>query len=378
MKNSAKKTNKTGKPASRAPAARARNNAAPKGRSPAQARAGAAATATRRAGLGRGLDALISAQSRAAAQHGNQVARDEIVSSIKNSPRREPPVGQPAQTAPQEPRGEELLKVKVSLIRRSPWQPRGTFDPESLRELAETIKTHGLIQALTCRRIPSEKGGGFELISGERRLRAAIEAGLAEVPVRILDVSDRDAAEMAVIENVQRDDLNAIEEAEGYRTLVEEFKLTQQEVADRVGKGRASVAHALRLLELPDEVKQLVAAGQLSVGHAKVLLSLDNETEQILLARKCVLFGQTVRALERTIAKRESEAGAGKPRMADMPESHARFLLDKLHGFFGAPVRLRPSVTFANGRRARGTIEVDFVDNDDLTRILDLLGISAD
>lgn len=342
-----------------------------------------------RAGLGRGLDALISAKAAATAQQTMQAAREEIVSSIKGAQAsaaaassaaaaKAAPAATAAAVAGKMPDGEEFLQVKTSLIRRSPWQPRGTFNPESLRELAETIKTHGLIQALTCRRIPASKGGGFELISGERRLRAAIDAGLEEVPVRVVRVSDREAAEMAVIENIQRDDLNAIEEAEGYRTLVEEFKLTQQEVADRVGKGRASIAHALRLLELPDEVKQLVSAGQLSVGHAKVLLSLPNETEQVLLARKCVLSGQTVRALERAIARRDEEKTAAGTQKPDMPESHTRFLLDKLHGFFGAPVRLRPSITFANGKKARGTLEIDFIDNDDLSRILELLGIAAD
>ena len=334
----------------------------------------------RHVGLGRGLDALISAKAAATAQQNMQAARKEIVSSIKESQVSAAPTGKG--TAPTAggklPDGEEFLQVKTSLIHRSPWQPRGTFNAESLKELAETIKTHGLIQALTCRRIPASKGGGFELISGERRLRAAIDAGLEEVPVRVVKVSDREAAEMGVIENVQRDDLNAIEEAEGYHTLVEQFKLTQQEVADRVGKGRASIAHAMRLLDLPDEVKQLVAAGQLSVGHAKVLLSLTNETEQVLLARKCVLTGQTVRALERAIARRDEEKTSIGTQKPDMPESHTRFLLDKLHGFFGAPVRLKPSATFANGKKARGTLEIDFIDNDDLSRILELLGISAD
>jgi len=342
----------------------------------------AKASAPRRAGLGRGLDALISAKAAAAAQRDIQAAREEIVSSIKNINTKKQSTEQagqsPAAQSPNAIPGEEFIKVKTNLIHRSPWQPRGTFNQESLHELAETIKVHGLIQALTCRRIPASKGGGFELISGERRLRAAIEAGLDEVPVRVIDVSDRDAAEMAVIENIQRDDLNAIEEAEGYRTLIDEFHLTQQEVADRVGKGRASVAHALRLLELPDEVKQLVSAGQLSVGHAKVLLSLESDTEQTLLARKCVLSGQSVRALEKAIARKEIEKEEMKSRRDDIPESHARFLLDKLHGFFGSPVRLRPSVTFSNGKRARGSIEIDFVDNDDLSRILDLLGIIVD
>lgn len=334
------------------------------------------------AGLGRGLDALISAQATAEREQAAKNARDEIVSAIKSGADAAKSAA-PVQAAPAEtpvqapPSGEEILKVKTSLIQRSPWQPRGTFNPESLHELAETIKVHGLIQALTCRRIPESKGGGFELISGERRLRAAVEAGLDEVPVRIVNVSDREAAEMAIIENVQRDDLNAIEEAEGYKTLVDSFNLTQQEVADRVGKNRASVAHALRLLELPDEVKQLVSVGQLSVGHAKVLLSLADETEQTLLARKCVVEGQSVRALERAIARRDEEKTAPVTRKIDIPESHAKFLLDKMHQFFAAPVRLRPSITFANGKRAKGTIEIDYADNDDLTRILDLLGISA-
>lgn len=334
------------------------------------AKTAAGSARPRQGGLGRGLDALIKAQSDAAKEQAAKNARDEIVSSIRKAPEPAP--------APAAPAGELLLKVKTSQISRSPYQPRGTFDPESLRELSETIKVHGLIQALTCRRIPESKGGGFELISGERRLRAAINAGIEEVPVRVVNVSDREAAEMSIIENVQRDDLNAIEEAEGYKTLIDKFNLTQQEVADRVGKGRASVAHALRLLDLPDEVKQLVSANQLSVGHAKVLLSLSGETEQTLLARRCVLEGMSVRALERAIARRDTARSAPIAHTVDIPESHARFLLDKLHAFFASPVRLHPSMTFANGKRAKGTLEIDFVDNDDLTRILDLLGVSVD
>ncbi len=326
----------------------------------------------RTGGLGRGLDALISAKKTAEAAEVKKSALNKVVSSIKGTVDTKQ-----NKAVPQEPAGEVLLQVNPSLIRKSPWQPRGTFNPDSLRELSETIKVHGLIQALTCRRIPESKGGGFELISGERRLRAAIDAGLTEVPIRIINVSDREAAEMAIIENVQRDDLNAIEEADGYKTLIDKFNLSQQEVADRVGKGRASIANALRLLELPDEVKQLVSAGQLSVGHAKVLLSLDDETEQVLLARKCVVDGQSVRALERHLAKKASPAPTVKGKQ-DIPESHARFLLDKMHDFFAAPVRLRPSVTYANGKRAKGTIEVDFSDNEDLSRILELLGIEVD
>ncbi len=323
-------------------------------------------------GLGRGLDALISAKNTAAQEQAQRNQREGIVASIKGTVSKAAPEANTLQ-------GEMLLNVKPSLIQRSPWQPRGTFDPDSLHELSETIKVHGLIQALTCRRIPESKGGGFELISGERRLRAAIDAGLTEVPIRIINVSDREAAEMAIIENVQRDDLNAIEEAEGYKTLIDNFNLTQQEVADRVGKGRGSIANALRLLDLPDEVKQLVSGGQLSVGHAKVLLSIDDETEQTLLARKCVVDGMSVRSLERSIAKRSAgDHPVTRAPKQDIPETHKKFLLDKMHTYFAAPVRLRPSMTYGNGKRAKGTIEIDFVDNDDLSRILEILGISAD
>jgi ParB family chromosome partitioning protein len=192
--------------------------------------------------------------------------------------------------------------------------------------------------------------------------------------VIVVDAVDRDAAEMAIIENIQREDLNVIEEAEGYRSLAEHFGLTQQEVADRVGKARASVANALRLLDLPDEVKQMLGAGMLSTGHAKVLLSLADEQEQVLLARRCVTEGQTVRALERIIQRRQ--AGKQPEQISsDEPESHRRYLLDRLHARFGTQVRLQPSVTHANGKRGKGCIEMDFYDNEDLDRLLALLGI---
>ncbi|MDD5708820.1 MAG: ParB/RepB/Spo0J family partition protein, partial [Kiritimatiellae bacterium] len=213
---------------------------------------------------------------------------------------------------------------------------------------------------------------------GERRLRAAIEAGLTEVPTIVLDAVDRDAAEMAIIENIQREDLNVIEEAEGYRSLAEHFGLTQQDVADRVGKARTSVANALRLLELPDEVKLLLSANKLSTGHAKVLLSLSGEEEQTLLARRCVTEGQTVRALEKMIQRRQAEKIAAAEKRTDVPETHRRYLLDRLHARFGTQVRLQPSVTHSNGKRTKGCIEMDFYDNDDLDRILGLLGIEVE
>ncbi len=331
--------------------------------------------------LGRGLGALIGETApvvRPAAPAASAAPAAPAVPVPPPAPPVVPasPVPQPGADAAVS--GKAVLMVKTDRIARSPWQPRANFNEEALRELSESIKTHGVIQPLVCRSLPAEKGGGYELIAGERRLRAAIDAGLTEVPVVLSDAEDKAAAEMTIIENIQRQDLNVIEEAVGYRTLAEEFGLTQQEVADRVGKARPSVANSLRLLELPDEVKMLLSSSLLSTGHAKVLLTLTDETEQTLLSRRCVEEQLTVRALERLIARRAVERNAAESRKQDIPESHVRYLLEKLHGKFGAPVRLQPSVTFANGRRAKGSIEIDFADNDDLTRLLEIIGIDVD
>lgn len=315
-----------------------------------------------RPGLGRGLGALIS-QS-AAQSSASGAATDSAAAR-----------GATAE-ATQRGSGRQVALLPVADIHRSPWQPRQTFDEEALKELTDSIKAHGVIQPLICRRAA---GGGHELIAGERRLRAAILAGLEQVPVIMMEAADRDAAEMAIIENIQREDLNAIEEAEGYRALSEKFGLTQQDVADRVGKARASVANAVRLLELPDEIKQLVGSTLLSAGHAKVLLGLLDAKEQILLGRKCVTDGLTVRALERLVQRRQ-QAHSGEKRIAqsDIPDNHLRQLAEQLHGRFGTAVRLTPSMTHPNGKRSKGCLEIDFYDNDDLDRILGLLGITVE
>ncbi|MDD4016608.1 MAG: ParB/RepB/Spo0J family partition protein [Kiritimatiellae bacterium] len=335
-------------------------------------------------GLGRGLGALISHH------HTPQKAGVTV-------PAQHPSVFVPPATTPSGvsshleasalPEGissshdnrRTVFDLPVAEIARSPWQPRQTFDEAALHELCESIKANGVIQPLICRK---NTEGRYELIAGERRLRAAVEAKLSKVPVILVDAEDRRAAEMAIIENIQRQDLNVIEEAEGYRTLAETFNLTQQDVADRVGKARASVANTVRLLELPDEVKQLVGSGLLSTGHAKVLLGLGSATEQTILGRKCVTEDLTVRTLEKIIRRRKTEntAGAdlrrtGKP---DLPESYVRDLMDRLHKHFGTAVRLSPGMTHANGKRTKGVLEIDFYDNEDLDRVLSVLGIKLD
>lgn len=332
-----------------------------------------AATAAKprsRPGLGRGLDALIGnlpsmasqkAKSGTVAPAGSEVPKDGTMPTAEA-------VGV----------GPHVIRVPVAEIHRSPWQPRQTFDAEALKELADSIRAHGVIQPLLGRKCSQ---GGFELIAGERRLRAAIDAGLGHVPLLLLDAADRDAAEMAVIENIQREDLNVIEEAEGYRTLCDKFTLTQQEVADRVGKARASVANAIRLLDLPDDIKQLLGSGLLSTGHAKVLLGQGDVQEQILLGRKCVTEGLTVRGLERLIRRRKLERAVNPEARTlhyDLPESHARDLADRMHRHFGTNVHLTPSVTYANGKHANGSIQIDFYGNDDLDRLLSLFGIKVE
>jgi len=191
-------------------------------------------------------------------------------------------------------------------------------------------------------------------------------------------VDDLTAAAMTTTENIQREDLNPIEEAVSYKTLQDQFQLTQQQVAERVGKGRASVANAMRLLELPDEVKQLLQEGLLSVGHAKVLLSLEGEKDRILLARDCVTGQMTVRALEKRVArmlKPVAEKTAGTP---DIPESYARTISDAMKRHLGCAVRVTSGVMHANGRHTKGVLEIDFYNNDDLDRIIRMMGVRID
>jgi len=325
-------------------------------------------------GLGRGLGALIGASA---------PVKPQTVATLPQQPPAAAPAAQdahPASVAAQDPAasGHAVVEVPVAEISRSPWQPRQNFDEAALHELADSIKANGVIQPLICRKNADNR---YELIAGERRLRASIEAGISKVPVILINAEDRRAAEIAIIENIQRQDLNIIEEAEGYRTLAETFELTQQDVADRVGKARASVANALRLLDLPDEVKQLLSSSMLSTGHAKVLLGLTDATEQTLLGRKCVTEGLTVRTLERLIQRRKAEAAGAeihRPGKPDLPESYVRDLTDRLHKHFGTAIRLTPGITHANGKHSKGMIEVDFYDNSDLDRVLGLLGITLD
>jgi ParB family chromosome partitioning protein len=270
--------------------------------------------------------------------------------------------------------GSAPAAVPVEQIRHNAFQPRRAFAPESLAELTDSIRAHGILQPLLVRAVAE----GYELIAGERRLRAARDAGLREVPVIILQTEDVGALELALVENLQREDLNPVEEAEGYRALGQRFGLTQEQISERVGKARASVTNALRLLQLPEEARDLLASGQLSAGHGKLLTGLEIAEEQLILARRAVEEDLSVRQLEELI--RKMRRAPRRPRAArnDLPTSHVSHLCDLLHARLGTHVRLRSCRTYANGKKGKGTLEIDFYSNEDLDRILDILGIGEE
>ena len=267
--------------------------------------------------------------------------------------------------------GTGVVRIPVEKIRRNPLQPRRSPDEQGLAELARSIKERGILQPLLVR----SAGDSYELIAGERRLVAAGQAGITEVPAIVMDTTDVAQLEIALIENLQREDLNALEEAEGYKMLAEKFGLTQELIAERVGKARASIANTMRLLSLPPEVKQMISEGALSAGHAKALTGLDIPGEQVLYARKAVKDHLSVRNLEKLIEKARRPPRKPRASRDDLPAAHLSYLSDKLHGHFGTAVRIMPSRTLANGKKAKGSIEIDFYSNDDLNRILEILGI---
>jgi ParB family chromosome partitioning protein len=219
-------------------------------------------------------------------------------------------------------------------------------------------------------------GDDYELIAGERRLRASAAAGRATVPVLVMDVADRDAAETTLIENLHRADLNVLEEAQGYALLMEQFGLTQEEVADRVSKPRPTVANALRLLALPVEVREYVASGLLSPGHAKLIAGIESATEQMAFARMTIKNHLSVRNLEKAILKARRAPRKPRAQRDDVPAAHMADISDRLHRHFGTSVLIASCKTLANGRKRPGIIQIEYYSSDDLTRILELLGLS--
>ena len=262
--------------------------------------------------------------------------------------------------------------VPLRQIKPSRWQPRRSFDAGALEELADSIRERGVVQPLLVRRADA----WYELIAGERRFRAAKVAGLESVPILLLDASDQEALELALVENLQREDLNPIEEAEGLHALAERFRLTQEEVARLVGKARASVANTLRLLDLGEAIRRLVAEGALSAGHAKVLLQVADSAERETIARRAVREQLSVRALEKVVEIGRRPPKKRRASRIDVPTDHIAYLTDTLHRHFGTGVRIDPCRTLANGKKAKGTIAIDFYSAEELDRLLAMLGVS--
>ena len=263
-----------------------------------------------------------------------------------------------------------LKSIPIAQITRNPFQPRSEFNTEELAELQESLNTSGLLQPITVRRRMGKDG--FEIIAGERRLRAAKNLGWKEIPAIIKDIDDRTLLTLALVENLQRADLNPIEEGEGYHQLANQFGLTQQQIAETVGKDRTTVANVLRLLQLPEAVRRLLQDGQLTMGHAKVLLGLDDSGQIVSLAQVIVAEGLTVREVEqrlRNVAGAPARKKAGRPRTADRQSPEARRIEDRLRRF------LQTDVTIKLGPGSTGSLSIQFYSADDLERLLDKIGV---
>jgi ParB family chromosome partitioning protein len=295
--------------------------------------------AEKRPALGRGLNALIPERP-----------ASPPAPAVPSGPPAAPPPAGPA--APQE--------LDIDLIVPNPRQPRMQIDEQPLEELAQSIRSHGVIQPILVRKAQDR----YEIVAGERRWRAAQRAGLLRVPVVVRDVSDADLLQVALIENIQRENLNPVEEAQAYRRLADELHLSQEAIASAVGKDRATVANYMRLLRLPVEVRNDLASASLSMGHARAILALADESAQRRVAREVVSRGLSVRDTEALVRRESAPAAAAPPARAADPNTRAAE--DQLKLALGTRVRIVR-------RRAGGTIEVDFTNENELQRLYEYL-----
>ena len=277
------------------------------------------------------------------------------------------PASAPATHAPAAP---GFAEVAVNLISPSPYQARREISPEQLSELAESIRSEGLLQPIVVRKL----GDKFELIAGERRWRAFQLLKIKVIPARVVEASNASSASLGLIENLQREGLNPVEEAYGYASLIRDFDLTQEAASERVGKGRATVANALRLLSLDAEIQAYIAKGLLSVGHAKVLLGIADVAQRAVLARRVLEEGLSVRATEKLVQAKKAgtpvPAGATGRKVPAVEAAAVAGIEKKLTTHLGARVALKHS-----GKR--GKIVIDYAGNEDLQRILEKLGVEA-
>ncbi|MFZ3230115.1 MAG: ParB/RepB/Spo0J family partition protein [Pseudobdellovibrio sp.] len=305
--------------------------------------------------LGRGVNSLFSNVSQDTNEYSKQTQVDEKT-AVKAT----------AQEIDPEAR---IWKIAIDKLVPGAYQPRKHFDKTALQELAESIKQNGLIQPITVRKRSS---GGFEIIAGERRWRAAQIAGFHEVPAIIKTISDKEALQLAIIENIQREDLDPIEEAESYQRLMTEFGYSQQDVSEKVGKERSSVANALRLIQLPNELKEMLAEKLLSVGHAKALLSIVDKNVQVKLSKECIAKGWSVRALESEIKAKVKndikDKNDNKGINIDVAAKLAHELAEQIQKKLGTKTEI-------NYKSGKGQVILHFYSDDQLTQIYEKLNI---
>lgn len=291
-------------------------------------------------GLGRGLDSLLKVYD----EETIEVKKEKTERSITNL----------------EMRHGEVEKIDINKIYTNPNQPRKNFDKESLNELAESIKIHGLIQPIIVNEMPD----GYMIIAGERRFRASKICGLKEIDAVVKNYTNKQVAEIAIIENLQREDLNPVEVAKGIKQLMEEYGLTQEKVSERLGKSRSAIANSLRILNLYPEVLDLIEKGKISFGHAKVLAAITDYTTQIILAKKIAKDKLTVRDLEKEV---ESLLGNKKvKKLAKLPSEELQDFIGELQRKLGTKVSLI-------GNDKKGRIYIDYYSQDDLDRIYDIV-----
>ena len=257
-------------------------------------------------------------------------------------------------------KGEEVINIGIEKILRNEYQPRKIFKDDALKELSVSIKEKGVLQPVIVQRVGD---GTFRLIAGERRWRAATLAGLKKIPALIKDVSSQDAVEIALIENIQREELNAVETAEAFNRLLKEFNLTQENLSQRVGKDRATIANYLRILKLPEEIKSLINNDSISMGHAKALLTIENRQKQIAAAKEIVKKGLSVREAE-ALCKRLSQPQKQKKKTEKLPE--VADLEHKLTQSLGTKVKI-------HHKDKQGTIEIEYYSLDELDRLLEIM-----
>lgn len=327
--------------------------------------------------LGRGLDALLNRQTRnAGTEEGSKntnPGHSRQTSQVSQH-------GEEKLNASQSP-GDLLTELPLAQIRANPFQPRQEFRPEDLRDLQNSLRVNGLLQPITVR--PAPNGSGYELIAGERRFRAASNLGWTSIPALVKQVDDQTLLTLALIENLQRADLDPIEEADGYQRLIDEFQLSNQDVAELVGKDRSTVANAIRLRQLPASVRRMLQEKSLTAGHARALLPLANELAITDLARETLARQLSVREVERRVAaatNRPGKGGASKTTSqatGTTATQHAsnpvvREIEEKLRRRFQTSVSLKLS------DKDKGEVHISFFSNDDLERLMEIFGVPID